>query len=172
MDGFLEAIRVLCKFVVVFVGLSGCNIYFYSTLQTGWLKELTSKMISEYVKTGLFATKAMGLENPDERVTNTVGQLIDSVLGLVIQTVMSVIKCLAFLAMLYRLMPQALTLVVTMSLFDTIVTCLLIGPPIRLAAASRSWARVRERAARRSSWGPRRSSLVARAERRHLSVRP
>lgn len=130
-DDFYENVKKLIRFIGAFVVSQGVCIYMYSNLQTLWFEDLATKMISEYVDRGLFSTKHGSLENPDERVTETIKSLIEAVLALTIQSTLSIMKCAAFLYVLYGVMPSALKLVVSMSTFDTLVTCLVIGPPIR-----------------------------------------
>ena len=60
---------------------------------------------------------------------------------------MNVVKCGAFLTMLYRLMPESLVAVLAISALDTAVTTLIIGPPLRVFTFSRIEAEADLRAA-------------------------
>jgi ABC-type uncharacterized transport system fused permease/ATPase subunit len=60
---------------------------------------------------------------------------------------MNVVKCGAFLTMLYRLMPESLVAALAISALDTAVTTLVIGPPLRVFTFSRIEAEADLRAA-------------------------
>jgi len=60
---------------------------------------------------------------------------------------MNVVKCGAFLTMLYRLMPESLFAALAISALDTAVTTLIIGPPLRVFTFSRIEAEADLRAA-------------------------
>ncbi|KAH8057667.1 ATP-binding cassette sub-family D [Aureococcus anophagefferens] len=115
-DGFVEAIRVLLRFVGGFTCLSGTAIFLYGRLTISWKEVLSGDLIAKYVATGLFL-------------------------------VMNVVKCGAFLTMLYRLMPESLVAVLAISALDTAVTTLIIGPPLRVFTFSRIEAEADLRAA-------------------------
>ncbi|KAH8069359.1 ATP-binding cassette sub-family D [Aureococcus anophagefferens] len=136
-------------------------------LTISWKEVLSGDLIAKYVATGLFvrpprvlsrsprprvasqAAKAPGgVENPDERVTSTVDSLIGSARYRPRPPlVMNVVKCGAFLTMLYRLMPESLVAVLAISALDTAVTTLIIGPPLRVFTFSRIEAEADLRAA-------------------------
>ena len=129
--GFEEALRMLLAFTVALSLLLGYGIWLYLELGTYWKESLSGALIRSYVSRGLFATKGGGVENPDERVTETVELLIQGILGLTVQLVMQLVKCLAFLVGLYRLMPESLAVVVALSTVDTLVATVVVGPPMR-----------------------------------------
>ena len=53
-DGFVEAIRVLLRFVGGFTCLSGTAIFLYGRLTISWKEVLSGDLIAKYVATGLF----------------------------------------------------------------------------------------------------------------------
>ena len=109
--------------------------YLGGTLRINWREHLAGEMLREYFGYALYGLKGTKVDNPDERVTSAVERLCDSVVGMVIDASLAWVKCLAFLVILYRIMPEVLYLTVAASVVDTAIMCFVLGPPLQALSA-------------------------------------
>ncbi|KAH8098147.1 ATP-binding cassette sub-family D [Aureococcus anophagefferens] len=135
---FNLAMQMVARLVVCFVAIGAAVGYLSGTLRIDWREHLATEMIREYFGYALYGLKASKVDNPDERVTAAVEQLSDAVVGMVIDASLAWIKCLAFLVILYRIMPEVLYLTLVASTLDTFMMCYVLGPPLQVLGAKKA----------------------------------
>ena len=132
LEGFNEALHTFAGLVVVFAFMEAANSMLLGDLRIGWRKHVSSSLIDKYFGSALYQLASeLQIDNPDERIAIGIEELVELLVGILVDVVLACFRSAAFLVILSRIAPELLLLVLFSLSLDVVVICLILGPPIQ-----------------------------------------